>query len=37
MKIHDFTKLGDIEAVRRDLAGGTAVGARDERGVATRV
>ncbi|TWU49286.1 ankyrin repeat domain-containing protein [Rubripirellula reticaptiva] len=31
MKIHDFTRLGDIEAVRRELANGTPVDSRDER------
>ena len=31
MKIHDFTRLGDTEAVRREMANGTAVDSRDER------
>ncbi len=31
MSIHDFIKLGDTEAVRRELAKGTAVDSRDER------
>lgn len=31
MNIHDFTRFGDTEAVRRELANGTAVDSRDER------
>ena len=31
MDIHDYTKFGDIEAVRRELANGTPVDARDDR------